>query len=130
MTADLDWSKTAWDKDFVGVWYGNWSVEDFREAEAKAEPWRHLTEVNRRNGTPWPVNEPDFNTAKRFFNIREQDWVVLYFDNALHLAQVRGEPKSDDDNLYGLRQQDGNRLKYRRIEASVRYRYGCTRQTK
>jgi len=93
-----DLTSEAWGRNEVGIWYGAWSAEEFEAALKKDNPLRYLSEANKKHGLDWKVPSSYLNNAKRFTSIEPQDWVVVYFDNALHLAHVGSKLLSSRDH--------------------------------
>ncbi len=98
-----DHSKCAWEMDQVGVWYGVWRPKDLVEAiniyekEGGSKATDHLTNIKQQKELGWPIKSSYFHTCKRFSEIEEnKDWVMVYFDDTLHLGKVSGDIKIDE----------------------------------
>lgn len=108
-----DLTSDAWKKDEVGIWYGAFDSEEFRAALKTDDPLRYLSKVNQKHGLNWDVPASFLNNAKRFASIEPQDWIVVYFDNKLHLARVASALLSSQDHPLN---REGEVFKYRRIK--------------
>ena len=107
-----NFGRQAWDQNEIGIWYGAWSAEDWQVAETQADPLGHLNRLPRQLAVGWGVTKSGIDTARRFTKIRGHEWVVLFFEDALHLACVTSEMFSREDHpLNG----DGEIFKYRHI---------------
>lgn len=110
--AEENLSRQAWEMNHVGIWYGAWDAEELRAALQTDNPLVHLSNINTWHGLTWEVPRSFLNTANRFDTIEAEDWVVVYFDNALHLAHVNGELASSQDHPLN---RGGELFKYRPI---------------
>lgn len=84
----------------VGLWYGAWSAEDFYKARQGNSARQELAEVNERV-LRWPapgLTVASYETAVRFSEISQEDWVVLYCDEALHLLHLEAGMRSSPDH--------------------------------
>src|ERR1700733_14798091 len=109
-----DFTKEAWDRDEVGVWYGAWSASDLEDAlrENSSDPSAYLKELPCQLDLGW--DSVDVGPAVRFRNITSNDWVVVFLrnDQEIGLAHVCSEVKSSPDH-----QLNSNRetFKFRKI---------------
>jgi hypothetical protein len=118
-----DFTKTSWNRNEVGIWYGAWTADDFKNAVLDPDPCRYLNTLPNQRALPWNVSRPYFETAKRFFGIKASDWVFCYFDEALHLAQCDDAIRSGVD--HPLNQNPGGPtevFKYRRVSGKKSFR--------
>jgi hypothetical protein len=65
----------------------------------------------------------------RFSKIEATDWVYVHFDNALHLARVRGALETSDSEVFNLKNSSfpdapPELFKYRRISEKKSFRLG------
>ena len=91
-TAGEDLSKSAWENNKVGIWYGGWSAEEFKQALSMATQLQQRESLSRSTAQNklWPLSPSDFSTCLRFNNISDSDWIYVYFNEALHFARVEG----------------------------------------
>src|SRR5690349_15810474 len=108
-----DLTSEAWEKNEVGIWYGAWSSAEFRAALKTDNPLDHLSAVNQKHGVNWEVPASFLNNAKRFASIEPHDWIVVYFENKLHLAHIRSEMVSSRDHPLN---REGELFKYRKVD--------------
>jgi len=79
-----DFSAQAWQRGEIGVWYGGWSADDFSRTRNDPERRRALSEspghqpVRVHWGLP-EVPTSYLNTATRFADVPEDDWVLVAF---------------------------------------------------
>ena len=106
-----DFSKQAWLRGEVGVWYGAWSADDLRQALRQPDPAGYLSSLPTQRALGWDVSAGFFQTTKRFADISANDWVLSYFDSAIHLGRLT-EPLRSDPN-HPLNLPDGQVFKYR-----------------
>ena len=107
-------TRPAWEMDEVGIWYGAWGAEEFKAALKTENPLTYLSKVNADRGLNWGVSSTYLNIAKRFDRIEAQDWVVVYFDSALHLAHISSELVSSQDHPLN---RGGELFKHRKINS-------------
>lgn len=92
-------TREAWDRDEVGIWYGAWTAQDWQEAVQRCSdnPRWHLNSLAAQRDLGWEVTKGYADTAWRFADIAETDWVVVYLrDNqTIGLARLAGELSSD-----------------------------------
>ncbi len=114
-----DFSRNAWDRDEVGVWYGGWTAEDFAAASARSsnsnDVATYLSETQAQRDLEWEVTSSYASTVLRFDRISEEDWVVLYLSDTqeIGLAKIQGPLCSDPNHPLNL--NDGQLFKYREI---------------
>jgi hypothetical protein len=109
---DEDLSRSAWEMDEVGIWYGAWGAGELKAALTTADPLTYLSKVNAEHSLNWKVGDSYLNNAKRFDSIEAQDWVVVYFDSTLHLAHIGSELLSSEDHPLNRKSE---LFKYRKI---------------
>ncbi len=109
---DENLSAQAWAMDQVGIWYGAWEAKELRAALKIDNPLSYLSNINAQHGLTWEVPSSFLNTAKRFDHIKSQDWVVVYFENALHLAHIKEGLASSQDHPLN---RNGELFKFRQI---------------
>jgi hypothetical protein len=113
-------AREAWDLDQVGIWYGAWTAREFNEAVGeKRVKSKYLTDLPHQVSLGWPLSANNFDTAVRFWNIREFDWVFMYSDNTLHFARVCGNISSDPSHSLN---RGGQVFKYRRVKEKKIFR--------
>lgn len=116
--AEEELSQRAWERDKVGIWYGNWNEKDLRSALDSDDPCKRLTKVNREHGLDWNVRPAYVNTARRFTQIGPQDWVIVYLQGFLGLAHVCSEVLSSHNHPLN---RDGELFKYRKLDGKKRF---------
>jgi hypothetical protein len=102
-----DLTEKAWkEHDQVGIWYGGWSPKDLKhalEVFGESEISDALKALDKSPGQKavreigdWKLTDHPsyFHTAKRFNSINETDWVVVVFDNAIHMGHLSGPIKT------------------------------------
>ncbi len=89
-----DHSEEAWNRDEVGIWYGAWTASDLAKAEASGDVPSYLTDLPAQKALGWGISESFASAARRFRNIPNGHWVILYFGNQLHLARLSAGMKS------------------------------------
>lgn len=123
--ADRDYTRDAWRRGEVGIWYGAWSAEDFYAATASGKTQEFLAALPAQKDLGWkpPLPKSYFDTASRFAAIAPTDWVVLYLDETLHFARLEGQMLSQREHPLNL--GTGEVFKYRRVteHKSFRIRY-------
>jgi hypothetical protein len=98
-----DRTQEAWDRDEIGIWYGAWSAQDWTKAAQSAtaaeQIAEHLNQLSEQQSLGWKVSINMTNTAKRFHEISEDDWIVVYLQSTqeIGLAKVSGPAWSDSD---------------------------------
>jgi hypothetical protein len=123
---DRDCTFDAWERNEVGIWYGAWSAEDFRNADDQRRTNKQIADIlndlpaqrNLVESGAWdtPITPDSVNTALRFFNrISDGDWVVIYLEagQRIALAQMSGAVCSE--NHHPLNTRAGEIFKYRKI---------------
>ena len=107
-----DLNKDAWRQNQVGIWYGKWTASDWIRISKKSQS-QQLEAFRRLPQPSWrgKLRKADFYTAKRFSDMKKNDWVIVFFDDALHLAQICGVIKSDKLKW----NKNGEIYKYREI---------------
>jgi hypothetical protein len=110
--ADIPMERVAWKRNEVGIWYGGWRADDYNAAmhtssRSPADVANFLGELpqHKNNVMHWhdrtgavstSISKGAISTVRRFWDIKETDWVYVYFDEALHFARVCSEARSDD----------------------------------
>jgi hypothetical protein len=92
--AEEELTGEAWERDEVGIWYGAWGAREWPAALAADDPLQQLSRVNRQSEVAWDMPGNFFSPVKRFVSIENRDWVLVYVDHALALAQVCSEMRS------------------------------------
>lgn len=105
---DGEFARDAWERNEIGIWYGAWSAEDFRNAAARGRTSQEVADIlnnlpaqqNLVESAAWdrPIQATNIDTVRRFFDkISEGDWVVVYLgaERAIALAQMHGVVYSD-----------------------------------
>ena len=93
--------KQAWARGEVGIWYGGWSADDWLMANTpQNDPAAFLSAIPLQARLRWPEGVPKsfIDTARRFTDITARDWVLVFFEEALHLARVSSGLASDADH--------------------------------
>jgi hypothetical protein len=115
---DGDVSRQAWDRNEIGIWYGAWTANEFEAASSRSSTSRDvavdLSALQGQRDLGWNVSASYVDTARRFKNISDEDWVVLYLSDTreIALAKVRGPLCSDPDHPLN---HNGQVFKYRRV---------------
>jgi hypothetical protein len=109
-----DLTRSAWEMNQVGIWYGAWGARELNAALKSENPLTHLSKVNAKRSLKWKVPASFLNNAKRFISIEARDWVVVYFDSTLHLAHIASELLSSRDHPLN---RGADIFKYREINA-------------
>lgn len=109
-----DFTRRAWERNEVGIWYGAWTAEDFEIALQQDDPKDSLNRIQNEKGLAWEISNGSIHTARRFFHeIKSRDWVVVCFDGQLHLGQIADSTVSSDQH-HELN-QGGEYWKFRKI---------------
>ena len=115
----IDWAPKAWERNEVGIWYGAWSAADFHcalENERNQKPEEYLNKTSDQKQIGWSVTKSSVDTAKRFKNIKNDDWVIVIFSATIHLAKVEGPLTSDPDHPLNQKTHQGIELwKFRKV---------------
>ena len=116
-----DLSQEAWERAEVGVWYGGWSAEDWRQAQSLPERER----VGLLTGVPHHVRlgwGPRLNVdaVYRFDAIDPADWIVVYLAKRAELGLAQLEPGLFSDPAHPLNDEPAEtggqeQFKYRRL---------------
>jgi hypothetical protein len=114
-----DFSADGWNRDEVGIWYGAWTADDFGDALKSCDPLKHLAQLPHQKVFGWEPSANFLSTARRFSEIPDGHWVVLYFGNKLCLARLRGKLRSG--TRHPLNRSWGEVFKFRRIEAKKEF---------
>ena len=89
---DHEVTEQVWSKDLIGIWYGAWTAREFETAISRnhgSDPIRYLSNLPFQKALGWGrLPKPFFDTAMRFWSIKEDDWVFTYYEDAIHLARV------------------------------------------
>jgi hypothetical protein len=115
-----DFSGDAWDRNEVGIWYGAWSAPDLENAiqgsTNTGDISAYLSDLPAQRNLGWNGNLQAgyVNTALRFRNIPNGDWVVLYLSASqeIGLATICSELGSDPKHPFN---SCGELFKYRGI---------------
>ena len=120
-----DLTQDLWEKGIVGIWYGGWTPADLRLALKKYPSTQaQLKYLNSRprqkalNEKEWAkrrgtLPKAILDTGKRFCNeMSKNDWVFVYFNDALHLARPGAKVLCDIDSPWN-RDGGNNLFKYR-----------------
>ncbi len=110
-------TKQAWQQHLIGIWYGGWGADDFRDAiggSGSSNPIAYLAAVSAQQALRWNDGFPKqfLDTARRFWAITPEDWVFTYFEDAVHLAHVCSDVSSHPESEFNF---DGEIFKYRTI---------------
>lgn len=108
-----DFSRRAWEKGVIGIWYGAWGPERFAPALKSPDPAKYLSSLPQQKKLGWEITSGYFSAARRFYALTEQDWVFTYFDDAIHLARIASGVLLKADAELSM---DGELFKVRRIK--------------
>jgi hypothetical protein len=90
-----DFSRRAWDKGLVGIWYGSWTPDDLEKAYGKSRPIDAKSVRNRLNAlmskSGSSIGNNGIHAVIRFDDLPNGAWVFAYFDRTLHFAQIADE---------------------------------------
>jgi hypothetical protein len=117
--AEGEFTRRAWDRNETGIWYGAWTSNDFEAASsqssASGEIAAQLSALPAQRELGWNVSASYVDTAWRFKNISDEDWVVVYLSHTkeIALAKVHGPLRSDPN--HPLNSRGGEFFKYRTI---------------
>lgn len=102
-----DLSEVAWDRGEVGIWYGAWTANDWREARCVEpnNPWSLIKELPRQQQLNWK-SAPDIRAALRFEAIDPSDWVVVYLPGRSEIGLAHLEPELLSDIDHPLNERD------------------------
>jgi len=92
----------GWARGEIGVWYGAWSANDFVAALQTKDPARFLSDLPAQRELKMPVSKAWLDTASRFNDITEEDWVFAYYDEHLWLARAIGPMQSVADHPFNV----------------------------
>lgn len=116
---ERDFSFEAWKRGEVGIWYGAWSVEDFRKAretskeQESLEGYLNRVPAQEELGDKAKIDRRGMQTISRFFGhsegdakhdaLRENDWVVVICTDesrtkTINLGRVKGDPKDSQNH--------------------------------
>jgi hypothetical protein len=113
-----DFSQDAWDRNEVGIWYGGWSESDLAAAERVSgnpgEVATYLSDVPAQGQLDWKVSTNFVSTAKRFRDIPEDDWVIVYPASSQEIGLARGSGDLASNANHRLN-TNGELFKYRKI---------------
>lgn len=116
---EKDWTSTAWERNEIGIWYGAWSAKDLHcaiENERNQKPEAFLSQIPIQREM-WEVPKSYVDTAKRLKGIKDDDWVFVCFNDALHLARVDGPLTSYADHVLNQTTDQGIELwKFRKVK--------------
>jgi hypothetical protein len=84
---DGEFADDAWRRNEVGIWYGAWSPDDFRNVDQPDRTNQQIADLlnnlpNQRNlidSEAWdgPISASYIGTARRFFDkVAEGDWAT------------------------------------------------------
>src|SRR5687768_16837508 len=88
---EQDFTREAWERNQVGIWYGAWTVDDWQVAQERPDSVQYLQKLPKQVALDWIPTKGYIDTARRFAAIREEDWVIVFYDDRLHFGRVRGE---------------------------------------
>jgi hypothetical protein len=114
-----EFTRQAWDRNETGIWYGAWTPAELEAASSgsstNGQIAAHLNTIKAQRDLGWEVSASYEGTARRFKNISDEDWMVLYLRDTqdIALAKVRGPLRSDPN--HPLNQKCGELFKYREI---------------
>lgn len=121
-----DETELAWNLGEVGIWYGAWSASDLEVARVMStnDAAKFLSGVQRQfvsahPNLDWDISESTVHTARRFKGITSEDWVIVFFTDTLHFAQVMGDVNSDANHPLN---KSGEVFKYRKIKRVKSFR--------
>jgi hypothetical protein len=122
-----DFTKDAWERSEIGIWYGAWGAEDFRNVNEQHRSNQQIADSLNElpaqqalvTSKAWdgPLSSGYVGTARRFFDkISEGDWAVVYLDTdqTLALAPMAGDVGSN--SKHPLNTRAGETYKYRKIK--------------
>ena len=106
-----DYTEDGWQAGELGIWYGAWSADDLSHAR-QADDLNALLEQQKLG---WKVRKSYYDTAVRFRDIAESDWVLVYLkrQRCLGLAQLGKPLQSRDQHIFN--DKDGEVFKFRQI---------------
>jgi hypothetical protein len=123
---DGDVTRDAWERGEVGIWYGAWTAEEFRNLNDQRRSNQQI--ADRLNELPaqqalvtsgaWDrgISSGSAGTARRFFDkISEGDWAVVYLEGDQVIALAQMDPVVASDSGHPLNTQAGETFKYRKI---------------
>jgi hypothetical protein len=116
--AQADRSEEGWKRNEVGIWYGAWTADDLAKA-GMDNPLDYLAHVPAQESLPWRLSNNSLNTARRFADIPDGHWVILYFGSKLRVAKIRGQLRSEPNHPLNL--SSGEVFKFRHIEAKKEF---------
>jgi hypothetical protein len=98
---DGDFTGAAWERSEIGIWYGAWSAEDFRNTNDQHRSNQQIADILNElpaqqtlvTSGAWDSAIPSsyISTARRFFDkISDGDWAVIYLgtNQTVALAQM------------------------------------------
>lgn len=85
-----EFSSQAWAANEVGIWYGGWTTDEYRQALGSADALAFLSKVPQQARHTWRLVKNHLDTVHRFNLMQDGDWVVVAFDGALHLGRLCG----------------------------------------
>jgi hypothetical protein len=121
-----DFSRRAWDRDEIGIWYGAWTPDDFDAASSQSSAGSDiaakLSALKAQRDLEWDVSAGYVDTARRFKNISDEDWVLIYLNDKreIGLAKVQGPLRASLKHPLNL--DSGEIFKYRRIRDKKTFR--------
>jgi hypothetical protein len=117
-SGERELSRSAWDRDEVGIWYGAWTPQDLEAANSRSsnrmEIAASLTELRAQRDLGWKVTASYVDTARRFKDISDEDWVVLYLSDKQEIGLAKAKGPLCFDRSHPLN-SEGEIFKYRKI---------------
>lgn len=85
-----DLTQEAWERGVVGIWYGAWCAKDLRSVEGLGaeEAAKRLSRLPSQKKLGKSIPSRFVNIARRFRDVGEEDWVFVYFNQAMHLGRA------------------------------------------
>lgn len=126
-----DVTRSAWEKDIVGIWFGGWNAEEFAAAMQKStvnEQRAYLSQSPAQSRL-FSLSAKDFNTCLKFNSIASTDWVYVYFDEAFHFARVNAKMETSCSEAFNFKNaafpdSPPELFKYRRITEKKSFKLG------
>jgi hypothetical protein len=114
--------RAAWQRNEVGIWYGAWTARDGNEAMLLQRPAEYLTNLPHQQNAGFPdpiVTGAMFATIRRFWDMKDSDWVWVFFDDAIHCAHPFGTVQLTEDHTFDRKKE---RFKARKIQDKKSFR--------
>lgn len=107
-----DRSAECWERREVGIWYGAWNPDDWREARSRSSTREYLNQVSAQ-AELWAVPKSFVDTARRFDDISDSDLVLMYHNRRLHFGYLTSPMSWEEDHPLNAAQEV---FKYRTLE--------------